>query len=343
VGGVGGFCEDLLIHGDDIEDDWLVNEEEVGEGGDGGLGGDGEGGLAGGIVGGDGGGASLMAAQWAQERADLLRRLEEYTVEVEQYRLEREGERQQAAEALVVSEAVDSTAIVTTTGSGSSGKESGRGGSGSSGNSIFSSSNGNSNSGGSSRTNLLGDSSASSVRLAAQLALSSDDPTLLRLELTRQLDRCDHARASYAHLLQKLQAVKGNIQVVCRARPPSAQERVLADAEETGGGSGSGSGVGGMGMSGGKICVDVTDDNEVCCYDRRADSWKSFVFDRVWPVDATQGEVFADVEPLVLSVVEGYNTCLFAYGQVRLPSSTRHPSLVTPYLFFRPLSPLSLA
>jgi len=38
--------------------------------------------------------------------------------------------------------------------------------------------------------------------------------------------------------------------------------------------------------------------------------------DQVWPADATQAEVFADIEPTVLSVCDGFNTCLFAYGQV---------------------------
>ena len=57
------------------------------------------------------------------------------------------------------------------------------------------------------------------------------------------------------------------------------------------------------------------DEHELACYDKRNDSWRSFLFDRVWRLDSTQADVFADVEPLVLSVIEGYNTCLFAYGQ----------------------------
>jgi len=43
--------------------------------------------------------------------------------------------------------------------------------------------------------------------------------------------------------------------------------------------------------------------------------WKSFVFDRVWKADANQAEVFADVEPMVVSVLDGYNACILAYGQ----------------------------
>lgn len=47
----------------------------------------------------------------------------------------------------------------------------------------------------------------------------------------------------------------------------------------------------------------------------RSEVWKSFVFDRVWKADANQAEVFADVEPMVVSVLDGYNACILAYGQ----------------------------
>jgi len=46
-------------------------------------------------------------------------------------------------------------------------------------------------------------------------------------------------------MLNKLQALQGNIQVCCRTRPPSYQE--LAN--------------------GGKICIDAADDTELMCYD----------------------------------------------------------------------------
>ena len=39
------------------------------------------------------------------------------------------------------------------------------------------------------------------------------------------------------------------------------------------------------------------------------------VFDRVWGPDYSQTSVFQDVEPLALSVVDGFNACIFAYGQ----------------------------
>lgn len=46
-------------------------------------------------------------------------------------------------------------------------------------------------------------------------------------------------------------------------------------------------------------------------------SMLSFTIDKVWGPDSRQRDVFQDVEPMALSVVDGYNACIFAYGQVR--------------------------
>jgi kinesin family protein C2/C3 len=40
-----------------------------------------------------------------------------------------------------------------------------------------------------------------------------------------------------------------------------------------------------------------------------------FEFDRVFPPGGTQSAVFASVQPLVVSVMDGFNVCIFAYGQ----------------------------
>jgi hypothetical protein len=50
----------------------------------------------------------------------------------------------------------------------------------------------------------------------------------------------------------------------------------------------------------------------VGCFDARTNKWKSFAFDRVWGPDQSQQSVFQDVEPLALSVVDGFNACIFA-------------------------------
>lgn len=55
--------------------------------------------------------------------------------------------------------------------------------------------------------------------------------------------------------------------------------------------------------SGAQVIVDASNDPELLCFDAKTEFWKPFVFDRVWPADTTQGDVFLDVEPLVLSVL----------------------------------------
>jgi chaperonin cofactor prefoldin len=42
---------------------------------------------------------------------------------------------------------------------------------------------------------------------------------------------------------------------------------------------------------------------------------ETFTYDRVFPGNAHQGEVYRDVEPLVRNAVDGYRVCIFAYGQ----------------------------
>lgn len=56
-------------------------------------------------------------------------------------------------------------------------------------------------------------------------------------------------------------------------------------------------------------------ETEVGCFDERTRSWKSYAFDKVWGPETRQNSVFQDVEPMALSVIDGYNACIFAYGQ----------------------------
>jgi kinesin family protein C2/C3 len=41
----------------------------------------------------------------------------------------------------------------------------------------------------------------------------------------------------------------------------------------------------------------------------------SFEFDKTFAPESTQAQVFEAVQPLVISVLDGYNVCIFAYGQ----------------------------
>lgn len=41
----------------------------------------------------------------------------------------------------------------------------------------------------------------------------------------------------------------------------------------------------------------------------------TFSYDAVYEPGSSQEAVFSDVEPVVTSVMDGYNVCIFAYGQ----------------------------
>eukprot|EP01035_Chromulina_nebulosa_P018038 gene18038-23680_t len=129
------------------------------------------------------------------------------------------------------------------------------------------------------------------IRKDIKSAILTKDIEIIRSELIKQLKRYEDLRKANAKLLQNVLLMKGNIQVCCRTRSPIDQD---GDS---------------------KLCIDVVDNTELVCYDRRSEQWKSFTFDTVWSPESTQADVFADIEPLVLSVVDGYNACIFAYGQ----------------------------
>jgi len=77
----------------------------------------------------------------------------------------------------------------------------------------------------------------------------------------------------------------------------------------------------------------------------------TFEFDHVHPAYVDQPSVVEDVHPLVNSVLEGFNVCVFAYGQVRGTTAchtartqpVHRAPLVLPFFFFLLLSSLRLA
>jgi Microtubule binding len=120
--------------------------------------------------------------------------------------------------------------------------------------------------------------------------IGSRDVKLLAEELKVMEKKCNSQREYNAQLLSKMLHLQGNIQVYCRIRPMTIQEL----------------------QSGARSVIDPLSETEVGCFDERTNKWKSFAFDRVWGPDQSQTSVFQDVEPLALSVVDGFNACIFA-------------------------------
>ncbi|KAG8386512.1 hypothetical protein BUALT_Bualt03G0156200 [Buddleja alternifolia] len=95
-------------------------------------------------------------------------------------------------------------------------------------------------------------------------------------------------------LYNKVLELKGNIRVFCRCRP--------LNTEEVAGGA--------------SLAVDfeAAKDGELTVKSNGI-SKKMFKFDAVFSTDAGQVDVFEETAPLVISVLDGYNVCIFAYGQ----------------------------
>eukprot|EP00898_Chlorokybus_atmophyticus_P003991 jgi/Chlat1/4593/Chrsp290S04351 len=106
----------------------------------------------------------------------------------------------------------------------------------------------------------------------------------------RYRSEAEQRRALYNQVIE----MKGNIRVFCRCRPmlPSELARGLSDATE----------------------FDPLRPNDITV--RMASGLrKTFRFDRVFAPNVDQSGVFEDTKPVVVSVLDGYNVCIFAFGQ----------------------------
>ncbi|KAF6776142.1 hypothetical protein AHF37_04327, partial [Paragonimus kellicotti] len=91
--------------------------------------------------------------------------------------------------------------------------------------------------------------------------------------------------------LNELQDLKGQIRVYCRIRPAPPAEESRKNP----------------------IVVYTPDQYTVLVKVSRG--LKVFQYDRVYTSGATQNDVFGDVADLIQSVIDGYNVCIFAYGE----------------------------
>ncbi|XP_050279572.1 kinesin-like protein KIN-14Q isoform X4 [Quercus robur] len=95
-------------------------------------------------------------------------------------------------------------------------------------------------------------------------------------------------------LYNKVLELKGNIRVFCRCRPLNTEEISV-----------------GASMA---IDFESAKDGELTVRSNGA-SRRTFKFDSVFGPQATQADIFQDTAPFATSVLDGYNVCIFAYGQ----------------------------
>ncbi|XP_043120243.1 kinesin-like protein KIFC3 [Puntigrus tetrazona] len=110
-------------------------------------------------------------------------------------------------------------------------------------------------------------------------------------ELLRKYKREMNLRKKCHNELVRL---KGNIRVLCRVRPICAGETDAADTKN--------------------IVTFDPDDDAVLILSNKG-KLMTFELDKVFPTQATQEEVFQEVQSLVTSCIDGFNVCIFAYGQ----------------------------
>ncbi|KAG1949035.1 kinesin-like protein KIFC3 [Pimephales promelas] len=93
---------------------------------------------------------------------------------------------------------------------------------------------------------------------------------------------------------EQLVELKGNIRVLCRVKP------VLKEDQHE---------------EGQAVVVTTDPNNESALTVLSKGKAKNFELDKVFHPQATQDEVFQEIEPLITSCIDGYNVCIFAYGQ----------------------------
>lgn len=115
-----------------------------------------------------------------------------------------------------------------------------------------------------------------------------DKLSLALKEVTDRYHKEVKLRRKYFNQIQDL---KGNIRVYVRCRP-----FVPADGTT-------------------RTCIQHIDEQEIKIMDEEHKKLHNFEFEKVFNEKSTQFQIFEDVKPLATSILDGYNVCIFAYGQ----------------------------
>ncbi|XP_021764618.1 kinesin-like protein KIN-14Q isoform X2 [Chenopodium quinoa] len=128
-----------------------------------------------------------------------------------------------------------------------------------------------------------------------------DLKSIMQATLTQQVSYHDELKTKISEgekqrkeLYNKVLELKGNIRVFCRCRPMNPVEISMGD----------------------KAAIDFESvrDGELTIKSN-GHPRKTFKFDAVFGPQAGQADVFEDTAPFATSVLDGYNVCIFAYGQ----------------------------
>ncbi|XP_027889156.1 putative LOC110439812 homolog isoform X1 [Xiphophorus couchianus] len=124
-----------------------------------------------------------------------------------------------------------------------------------------------------------------------QLLLLQDQLKREKEEKKKVVENYTSERAMRKKYYNMVEEMKGKIRVFCRIRPVNRSEAT----------------------QGGAVVVAKLDDYSVTVETQRGP--REFQFDKVFSTEASQEDLFQDVNRLMQSVIDGYNVCIFAYGQ----------------------------
>jgi len=122
-----------------------------------------------------------------------------------------------------------------------------------------------------------------------------DENVDLKTKLAAAKEEIQEGQVERKKLLNDVQELKGNIRVFCRVRPMTGKEK--SEQGE---------------MNHIKFVCNSDKEMEVFNADGKN---TDFSFDKVFKPGATQMLVFEEVSMLIQSALDGYNVCIFAYGQ----------------------------
>ncbi|KAM8825971.1 kinesin-like protein KIFC3 [Synchiropus picturatus] len=111
---------------------------------------------------------------------------------------------------------------------------------------------------------------------------------------------------------EQLVELRGNIRVLCRVKP------VLKEDQH---------------QEGQSVVVTADPNKESSLTVLSKGKSRVFELDKVFHPQATQEEVFQEIEPLVISCIDGYHVCIFAYGQTgsgktyTMEGNAEHPGI----------------